>query len=126
MDADKAKRYCSTLNNDPEFRLLARDITLNLAIEVGSDRRLLRFRDGELKAIGPMVPMADPVDVYIKGGSDFWNKLLSQVPPPRYHNLHSAAHAGTCEIAGNVELYNAYYPALNRMIDVMRNMQGAV
>lgn len=124
LDANEAERFRIGLNNDPEFKLLGKDMSLNLVIEVGSDRRLFKVRDGEVSSIGRAVPMADPVDVYIKGGDEFWSKLLSPVPPPRFQNLHAATHAGNCEIAGNSEMYNAYFPAINRMIDVMRELPG--
>jgi hypothetical protein len=32
--------------------------------------------------------------------------------------------SGNCEIAGNCELYNAYFPAINRMINLMRELQN--
>ena len=125
LDSNEAERFRIGANNDPEFKLLGRDMTLNLVIEIGSDRRLFKVREGEVRAIGRIVPMADSVDLYIKGGDEFWRNLLSPVPPPRFQNLYAATHSGNCEIAGNSELYNAYFPAINRMIDVMRELQNS-
>ena len=124
MDANEAERFRVGINNDAEFKLVGRDMTVNMVIEVGGDQRLFKVREGEVRAIGRMVPMTDPVDLYIKGAYEFWNNLLSPVPPPRFQNLYAAMHAGNCEIAGNSELYNAYFPAINRMINVMRELQN--
>ena len=39
LDASEAQRYRIGMNNDPEFKLLGRDMTLNLVIEVGKRSR---------------------------------------------------------------------------------------
>lgn len=124
LDADEAERFRVGINIDQEFKIVGRDMTLNLVIEIGTDQRLLKVRDGEVKGIGRNIPMTDPVDVYISGASEFWKNLLSPVPPTRFQNLYAATHAGNCEVAGNHELFNAYFPAINRMIDVMRELQN--
>ena len=124
LDGHEAERFRSRMNDDPEFKLVARDMTVNVAIEVGSEARLVKVRDGELRAIGRFVPLTEPVDIYIKGAGEFWEKLLSPVPPPRFQNLFAAVRAGNCEVIGNSELYSAYFAALTRMIDVMRELQN--
>lgn len=120
LDAARAERFRVSLNNDPEFGLVGRDMSLNLVIGVGGEQRLLGIREGQLMAITQFVPMDHSADIYITGDGEFWNNLLSPLPPPRSQNLYAAAHAGNCTVAGNTELYNAYFPAINRMIDVMR------
>jgi hypothetical protein len=124
LDGHEAERFRRRMNDDPEFKLVARDMTVTLAIEVGSDARLVKVRDGELGAIRRFVPLTEPVDIHIKGAGEFWEKLLSPVPPPRFQNLYAAVRAGTCEVTGDGELYSAYFAALTRMIDVMRELQN--
>lgn len=125
LDAGAAERFRGRINSDPAFRLVARDMTLIVAIEIGGDARRLRFREGALSSIGHFVPLTEPLDVTIKGSIEFWRKLLLPVPPPRFQNLYAGVRAGTCEVIGNAELYSAYYAALTRMIDVLRELENS-
>jgi len=124
LSGNEVERLRVGINNDPEFKIIGRYMTLNLAIEVGSDKRLFKVLEGELKEIGPIHRMVDSVDVYIKGSEEFWEKLLLPIPPPRFQNIHAGLRAENCEISGNSELYSAYFPAINRIIDVMRELQN--
>lgn len=125
LDAQRAEQWQVRLNADGEFKQVARDITLALAIEVGTERRLLKFRDGKLAAIARFVTLTEPVDVTIKGSAEFWEKLLSPVPPPRFQNLYAGVRFGTCEVGGNGELYFAYYAAIIRMIEALQEFQNS-
>ena len=116
-----ANRWRDRVNTDGLFGLVSRDMTLNVAIEA----HLLKFRDGALQAIDRFVPLTEPVDISIHGNAEFWDKLLSRVPPPRYQNLYAGVRAGTCTVTGNGELYNAYFSALSRLTEIMRNERGA-
>jgi hypothetical protein len=124
LDAGGAERWRGRVNGDPQFRLIARDMTLNLAIEVGDEIRLVKIRDGALTAISRFVPLTEPVDITIKGAGEFWRNLLSPVPPPRFQNLYAAVRAGNCEVTGNGELYAAYFAAITRMVDVLRELEN--
>lgn len=64
------------------------------------------------------------MDLTIRGDTTFWRKLLSQVPPPRFQNLYTGVRAGTCQVTGNAELYWAYFAALTRLFDVMRDVEN--
>lgn len=124
LDADKAEQWRGRLNGDGEFKQVARDIHLNLALDIGGERRLLKFRDGKLAAIVRFVALTEPVDVTIKGTAEFWEKLLLPVPPPRFQNVYAGVRFGTCEIGGNAELYFAYYAAIIRMIEALQEFQN--
>lgn len=124
LDAAGAGKLRERLNIDGAFRLVARDMTLNLAVEDDGEARLLKFRNGGLRAIDRFVPLTEPVDVTIKGDGAFWQKLLSPAPPPRFQNLYAGVRAGTCEVSGNGELYNAYFAAISRLTEVMRELQS--
>lgn len=86
---------------------------------------MIRLHDGEMRTIDRFVPLTEPIDITIRGDSEFWQKLLSPVPPPRFQNLYAAVRAGTCEVTGNGELYAAYFAAITRMIDVMRELENS-
>ncbi len=125
FDAGGAEAFRARLNEDAEFRLKARDMALSLAIDTGAGSRLLSIRDGVLRSVHGFVPLTEPVDIVLKGSEDFWAKLLSPVPPPRFQNLYAGVRAGTCEAIGNGELYAAYFPALTRLIDVLREIENS-
>ena len=124
LDVDEAETLRLLINADGEFRLVSRDIHLNLVLQVGGQSRLFRFADGELKAIRPFVPLTETVDVYIKGNDDFWEKLLAHKPPPRFQNLYAGVRFKTCEVTGDSELYFAYFAALTRMVELMRDHEN--
>ena len=124
LDAEASGRLRDRINSDGAFGLVARDMTLNLAIEAGGDARLIEFRDGAVRSIDRFVPLTEPVDIIIKGTSEFWDKLLSPVPPPRFQNLYAAVRAETCQVSGNGELYAAYFAAITRLIDIIRDVHN--
>ncbi len=124
LEADGAERLRARINGDPEFRLISRDMALHLAIQVDDDARLMKFQAGTLTSIARFVPLTEPIDITIRGPAAFWAKLLLPVPPPRFQNLYAAVRAGTCEVIGDSELYNAYFAALTRMIDLMRIIEN--
>ena len=100
LDANAAERLRGRVNSDPEFKLVSRDMTVNLALEIDGEGRLIKVRDGELRTIAPFVPMTEPVDIYIRGGSEFWRLLLSPVPPPRFQNLYQGCAPGLVRSLG--------------------------
>lgn len=124
LDTARAEAWRRLLNEDGEFKLKSRDMDLHLSIEIGSERRLLRFRAGQLASIGTFMALAEPIDLTIKGTAEFWQKLLAAVPPPRFQNLYAGVRFGTCDVSGNGELYSAYYAAITRLIDTLREFEN--
>ena len=124
LDADVAEYIRLGINNDPEFKLVAREMKVNLVFKVGSEQQTFRVREGEVRTILNIVSPPDPLDVNIKGANEFWKNLLLPVPPPGFQNFYAAIRVGNCDISGNDELYNAYFPAINRMIDVIRELRN--
>ena len=112
------------INQDGAFHQVSQDMTLNLALETDGAARLVTFRDGTLTSIRPFVTVTEPVDVTIRGDTTFWRNLLSPVPPPRFQNLYAGVRAETCHVSGNAELYWAYFAALTRLFDVMRDVEN--
>jgi len=124
FDAAMAERLRERLNQDGAFRQVSRDMTLNMVLETDGAARLVTFRDGTLTAIKPLVSVTEPVDLTIRGDTTFWRNLLSPVPPPRFQNLYAGVRAETCRVSGNAELYWAYFAALTRLFDVMRDVEN--
>ena len=86
FEAGAAAALRDLVNADGEFANVSRDMTLGLCLVAGTEETLLRFRDGKLAYVGRFVPLSEAIDVYVKAAPDFWTKLLSAAPPPRYQN----------------------------------------
>jgi hypothetical protein len=120
------RQVCSTpeRRNDcasDAFHQVSSDMTLNLALETDGAARLVTFRDGTLTFIKSFVTVTEPVDVTIRGDATFWRNLLSPVPPAVSEPV-CGVRAETCQVSGNAELYWAYFAALTRLFDVMRDV----
>ena len=124
FEAGAAAALRDLVNADGEFANVSRDMTLGLCLVAGTEETLLRFRDGKLAYVGRFVPLSEAIDVYVKAAPDFWTKLLSAAPPPRYQNLYAGVRFKTCEVAGDSELYFAYYAAITRLIEIMREQRS--
>ena len=124
FDTGTAARLRERINQDGAFRQVSRDMTLTVALEMDGTARLVTFRDGSLTAIRPFVAVTESVDLTISGNASFWRKLLMPVPPPRYQNLYAGVRAETCRVSGNAELYWAYFAALTRLFDVLRDVEN--
>ena len=124
FDAATAARWRERINQDGAFHQVSRDMALTIAIETDGTARLVTFRDGVLTAIRPFVAVTEPVDITISGDATFWRNLLAPVPPPRFQNLYAAVRAETCKVSGNAELYWAYFAALTRLFDVLRDVEN--
>jgi hypothetical protein len=124
FDAGTAERLRERINQDGAFRQVSTDMTLTMVLETDGAARLVTFRDGTLTSIKLFVMVSEPVDLTIRGDTTFWHNLLSAVPPPRYQNLYAGVRAETCQVTGNAELYWAYFAALTRLFDVMRDVEN--
>lgn len=123
FDTEISEQLQQRINQDGVFRQVSRDMNLNVVLETEDAARLITFRDGILTAIRPFVSVTEPVDLTISGDATFWRNLLMPAPPPRYQNLYAALRAETCQVRGNAELYWAYFAALTRLFDVMRDVE---
>jgi hypothetical protein len=125
LSGSELEHLRKSINNDPEFKIVGRYVTVNIVMIIGADKWLFNVHKGEIKEIRPVLPMIDTVHFFIKGSEEFWEKLLLPLPPPRFQNLKAGMRAGNCEIYGDMELYSAYFSAINRITAVMRELQNA-
>jgi hypothetical protein len=54
-----------------------------------------------------------------------WRAMLSPVPRPFYQDLHAATVHHGFHVTGDTKHYCAYYPALRRLIELMRDVHNA-
>ncbi len=109
----------STLNSDPEFRYAIRHWTASVRVGVGESHHLLRLDNGELAEL-VACEASTPCDIHISGARSEWRELLRAVPRPFYQDLVFASVHHGFELNPEALDYAAYYPALRRLVEVMR------
>ena len=112
------------VNADPEFAENARFWSARLRLDfAGEASRCLHIEDGAVKEIEECAPSSDS-DVSISAGLEDWAELLAELPKPFYQDIYGAAIYHGVEIdSGSVELA-AYYPAVRRLIDILREQRA--
>ena len=108
------------LNADPEFALAARTWTGCLHFAVGGERVVLRLEDGRAAACGEAREPPQPGDVEIRGSQEGWRCLLEAVPRPFFHDVVAAAAHEGFALGGDMPTFYAYYPAIRRLMDLLR------
>jgi hypothetical protein len=111
-------------NADGEFALHARFWNATIRIEVGTASYRLDIRDGKLNACAPWLG-AIAADLAIGADEAEWNKLLEPMPKPFYQDLYAATIHHGFSVAGDTLNYCAYYPALRRLVELMREARHA-
>lgn len=111
------------LDTDGEFRIAARHWTATLRLDVGDQSHAIRLRDGRVESIAAC-PAASDCDVYVTAPRDTWEQMLQPVPRPFYQDLLAAAtHHGVALNADLLEIA-AYYPALRRLLEILREARA--
>lgn len=124
LDSNKIGRLQDTMNHDPEFKLAARYLSEDILLEMQDSQCLLKIRDSVVTGVNPAPSSNDPWSISIKATAESWEKLLQSSPPPIFTGLNALLVRGNVEIAGNIEVAFAYFWALNRMLDLMRQLQN--
>ena len=111
-------------NDDGEFRVLARFWNSVIKIGVGSERLRVTIDGGAVAAIEPWFGGVAG-NLAITAPEDDWRALLAELPRPFYHDLYPATVHHGFDVAGDTAHYCAYYPALRRLIQIMREVHNA-
>jgi len=116
--------FRSALADDAEFRYAARHWTATVRLSVGGTHRAVRLREGEVVDLAPCG--ADgPCDVAVAGPASEWRELLRPVPRPFYQDLFFASVHHGIEITPDQRGYAAWYPALRRLTEILRNVAAS-
>ena len=113
----------STLEQDAEFRYTIRHWSASLRLSVGDRHHAIRFEDGAVAAVEPC-DADSPADVFISGPEEEWRELLRDVPRPFYQDPFFASVHHGIELNQDQLDYAAYYPALRRLVGVLREMSN--
>ena len=117
-------RVKTKVNADGEFGIHARMWNSTLRISIGDQRTRIDIEGGTVKEIQPWHG-GGPTDLAISAPQQDWNELLRAVPKPFYQDLYPASIHHGFEITGDRDNYCAYYPAIRRLIEILREVRNA-
>ena len=116
----RAAALRTACEQDGELRMAARYWTGSVRFDLGDEVITLAFEDGRLAdaASGdqPAITLTAPPAV--------WDEILQPVPAP-FRNDIVPAQAFGLQIGGDPEAFWQYYPAVRRMVDLLREAQEA-
>jgi hypothetical protein len=124
LDSNKVAQLINTLNNDAEFKLAARFMSEDILFEVDDSRSIVKVRDGLVIEIKIAPGSKEHWSFSIEATAESWDKLLQPSPPPFFTGLNAGMIRGNLQILGNLEAVFAYSWAVNRMLDIMRQLQN--
>jgi hypothetical protein len=110
------------VNQDGEFRLASRFWDATLRLDLGPESQRLCFQGGRLQEIRDCDPDAD-CDLHISAPLEDWERLLEPVPRPFYQDLFAAQLYHGFQMTAEPLDYAAYYPALRRLIEILREVR---
>ena len=120
LDWDNVARR---LDDDGEFRVAARHWTATVRLDVGDQSRALRIEDGRVSSL---VTAANDArcDVFVSAPPEVWELMLRPIPPPFYQDLFAASLHHGVQMNPDYLDFAAYYPALRRMLEVLREARA--
>ena len=112
-------------NSDGEFLLGARYWNTRIKIAVGSDHSMLSIADGLVDSVSACEESTDS-DLGISAPDSEWAEMLARVPKPFYQDLYAARFHHDFYYEGDFTNFCAYYPAIRRLIEIMREVYNRV
>ena len=111
------------LDGDGEFRVAARHWTAVVRLDVGEMSRELRIEDGRVRSVTPAA-RDSPCDVFVSAPVEVWDRMLQPTPEPFYQDLFAASLHHGVQMNPDFLDFAAYYPALRRMLEVLREARA--
>ena len=117
---DKLK---SALNDNSEFRILARYWNGSLRFDVGEDVYLIHLNAGEVSSVDAKAPaVAGSGDVVISAPAEDWARFLEEVPKPFYQDFYPASMHHGFRLGGDPDYLWPYYYAIRRSGEILRSL----
>lgn len=120
-----AGRLLAALQNDPEFNIAARYLTCRIRLQVDDCYLSVVVADGHVIDVIDAMTGFDPYDIVLSGPVAVWRGILEPVPAPFYQDFWSARFKHGFRTEGDLDTLCAYYGAIRRMGDLMRDIAGA-
>ena len=117
------ERVKTRANNDGEFIIHARLWNTTIRLNHGASITRIDIAKGSVTNISAWQG-GGSADLSISAPESDWKALLAQIPKPFYQDLYPASLHHGFEINGNSENYCAYYPAIRRLIEILREVNN--
>jgi len=124
LDPNQIKYIQERINNDPEFRIAAKFMTQDILIGVGDLQCIFKAREGFITEITLNPLPIDKWDFFIRAPEKSWGLFLKPFPPPFYQGFFTAAMREDFQFGGDVEALFAHYWAVQRLLNIMRELQN--
>ena len=113
-------------NPDFEFAREMRYYTGRLHVTIGEQAWEAEYNDGNLISVGEAQTEPNDAALSIAGSAEQWAAMTEQYPPPFYQSLQSSSIKHGVQLSNTDQLF-AYLPALNRLMQIFRqvNVEGA-
>jgi hypothetical protein len=112
-------RLPNTANSDGEFTLAARLWNGDLVLATPDDAVRIVVAAGKITEASP-APKEASAQIRIAAPADGWAKMLHSKPEAFYQDLFGAQLHHGFWIQGAIEDVGPYYPALRRLIELLR------
>lgn len=119
-----AGRLRTAMRNDPELQIAARYLTCRIRLEIDDAYMTVLFVDGSVVDVVDTMTGFDPYDIVLSGPATVWRGILEPVPAPFYQDFWSARFMHGFRTEGDLDTLCAYYGAIRRMGDLMREIAG--
>ena len=106
-------------NDDGEFAIAARMWDADVIFASDGSAVKMSIAAGRITDVARATAASD-APIRISGPDAGWQKMLAPLPPPFYQDLFGASIHHGFTIEGKVEDIYPYYPALRRLIELLR------
>ena len=115
----RVDRLC---DGDGEFELTSRYWTGSLRLTVDGSGVEADIDDGRIAAVREVTGegLNEPGHFGFEGPAESWQRLLAPVPEPMHNDIVPAQYGGMVR-NGHRETYWQYFPAVRRVIDLLRD-----
>jgi hypothetical protein len=113
------KAFSQVAKKDFEFTREVRYLNGVIKVGIGDDQYDLKFIDGKLQSIDDSRMPDSECKIVIRGTKEHWENMLQKYPKPFYQCLQSTAVKHGLHLSDTNETF-AYLPAMNRMVQLMR------
>jgi hypothetical protein len=117
-------RLAATFGADRELARSARYWTGALHLGVGARSWALEFDAGRFVRATATASAPGPRDLAITAADAEWEQLLAPVPRPFYQDPYGASLHHGVSLGGDSETLFAYYGALRRVIEILREARA--
>lgn len=107
-------------NDDGEFKIAARLWEGDVVLVSGADAVRLVVKAGRVIEAAAVAVDRD-AQIRVVASDEGWEKMLRPEPPAFYQDLYGAQMHHGFAVQGAVEDVGPYYPALRRLIELLRS-----